>query len=106
MQPEKVVVTRHEALVTYLVELKLVPPDVRVVAHATVEDVQGRAVFGVLPLHLAASAASVTVVPLALRPEHRGVELTLDQVRELAGSPANYVVRERTEHERLWYESQ
>lgn len=87
-----VVVTRHPALVEYLTELGVVPADTEVVTHATAEQVRGRHVFGVLPLHLAAEAASVTEVTLRVPAELRGVELTLEQVRQFAGPLVEYKV--------------
>lgn len=87
-----VVVTRHPALVEYLTELGVVPAGTEVVAHATAEQVRGRHVFGVLPLHLAAEARRVTEVPLHVPAELRGVELTLAQVRQFAGPLTSYVV--------------
>ena len=87
-----VVVTRHPALVEYLNELGVVPAGTEVVAHATAEQVRGRHVFGVLPLHLAAEARRVTEVPLHVPAELRGVELTLAQVRQFAGPLTSYVV--------------
>lgn len=87
-----VVVTRHPALVEYLTELGVVRAGVKVVVHATTEQVRGRHVFGVLPLRLAAEAASVTEVPLNVPAELRGVELTLEQVRQFAGPLASYKV--------------
>ena len=87
-----VVVTRHPALVAYLTELGVVHTDAEVVTHATPEQVRGRVVFGVLPLHLAVEAASVTEVPLYIPAELRGVELTLAQVRQFAGPLTTYKV--------------
>ena len=87
-----VVVTRHPALVEYLTELGVVPAGTEVVTHATAEQVRGRHVFGVLPLHLAAEAASVTEVTLHVPAELRGVELTLEQVRQFSGPLVEYKV--------------
>jgi putative CRISPR-associated protein (TIGR02620 family) len=89
-----IVVTRHKALLDHLVEEGLVPSDCRVVAHASAEDIRGQHVIGVLPLHLAALAAKVTVVPLTVPAEKRGQELTLEEVRQYAGEPRTYVVQE------------
>lgn len=77
-----VVVTRHPGLVEVLREMGLVPDGARVIAHATVQDVSGRHVIGVLPLSLAAEAASVREVQLNLPAEMRGQELSADQVRQ------------------------
>lgn len=87
------VVTRHPALIDYLVEIKLIPAGTPHLTHATPEQLQGRHVIGVLPLHLAACCDRVTEIPLTLPPELRGRELTLDEVRRYAGAPVTYQVR-------------
>lgn len=91
-----VVVTRHPALVALLRERGLVGPDADVREHVTPADVEGRHVIGVLPLSLAVHAASVTEIPLALLPGDRGIELSLDRLREIAGPAMTYMV---TSHE-------
>lgn len=88
----KIIVTRHPALVQYMTEEGICPAGTPVVAHATPEVVRGNHVYGVLPLHLAAEAALVTEVPLALTPEDRGVELSIERMREIAGEPVTYRV--------------
>ena len=75
---ETIIITRHPALVDLLRERGI---EGRVLTHATPEDVTGRHVVGVLPLHLAALAYRVTVPVLELRQEERGRELDLDEVR-------------------------
>ena len=92
---EKLVVTRHKALVQYLLRCGLVLEGTPVLAHATAEDVRGKHVFGVLPLRLACLAAKVTEVPLDLPPELRGQELGLEQVEAYAGQARTYVVKEQ-----------
>ena len=89
---ETVVVTRHPALVAYLVEVGLVQEGVKVVTHADSDTVRNKHVVGVLPLRLAALAAAITEVPLSLPPELRGIELTLEQIRKYAGETATYAV--------------
>jgi putative CRISPR-associated protein (TIGR02620 family) len=98
---QKLVVTRHAALVAYLKEVGLVDDNVVVLPHVKPEDVEGRHVVGVLPLRLAALAASVTEVQLDLPQELRGVELTLDQVRQYAGKPEAFVVRLKADDDKL-----
>lgn len=96
MKPSKtydVVVTRHESLVQYLREKGIVSEGVRVITHAEPKDVIEKDVIGVLPLHLAVLAYSVTEVPLAMTPEDRGKELSLERIREIAGSLRVYYVR-------------
>jgi hypothetical protein len=96
---EKIVVTRHPALIQLLLERGIVQGGTEVVGHATAEMVRGRHVIGVLPLELAAEAEMVTVVPLAVPPEMRGRELTVEEVRRYAGEPKTYRVTGSTR----WY---
>lgn len=90
---EQIVVTRHPALVAYMKEIGIISPNTPVVEHATVEQVAGKRVLGVLPLSLAVHALSVTEIPLALSLDDRGRELSLRRVREIAGKPRCYEVR-------------
>ena len=55
---DTIVVTRHAALVQYLIEQGLVSASVSVITHATPDDVRDKHVIGVLPLSLAASAGA------------------------------------------------
>lgn len=109
---DTVVVTRHRALIFHLVEAGIVSSGVPVLEHAGPDDVRGKHVVGVLPLRLAALAASVTEVPLDLAPHHRGRELGLDEVRAIAGEPVTYRVfpegafRSATETVAQWSELQ
>lgn len=89
------VVTRHQGLVDFLIHEGIIPEGVRVVAHATAEDVQYKHVIGILPLRLAALAASVTEATLELPLELRGAELTEAQVRECYRGLATYTVAAR-----------
>ena len=88
------IVTRHPALVRYLHELG-VPASTPIIEHATVEDVRGETIIGVLPLSLAVHAHLVVEIPLALELADRGQELSLERVREIAGPPIGYTVRTR-----------
>lgn len=88
----KVVITRHPALVELLIEKGLIPQGTNVITHANPDDVRGKDVIGVLPLSLAALAASVTEIPLTLAPEDRGKELGIDRLRQIAGEPVTYKV--------------
>ena len=88
-----IVITRHLALLEYLAEAGLVPADAPCISHADAAQVDGKHVIGVLPLRLAALAASVTEVPLDIPAELRGQELTVEQVRQYAGEPVRYVIR-------------
>ena len=93
----KLVVTRHAGLIQYLLEIGLISKDDEIVAHATVENVRGKDIVGVLPLSLACHANTVTEVPLALPQELRGTELPVEAVRSYAGKPVSYVVQTEEE---------
>ncbi len=90
------VITRHPALVDYLQAKGLVSADIEVVAHATADMLEGKDVIGILPLNLAAACHSVTTIPMNLPAELRGVELSLEQVQDLAGEPQTFMVTETT----------
>ena len=78
-----ILVTRHPALVQLLREMGLVGDDVQVIPHVTSpEQIRGRVVGGALPLHMAAEAEAIVSLDLSLRPEDRGRELTLDELKE------------------------
>jgi putative CRISPR-associated protein (TIGR02620 family) len=88
----QIVITRHPALLDLLIERGIVDRDTPVLTHASPAEVEGKHVIGVLPLHLAVHAVTVTEIPLALKPEMRGRELTLDELRPLAGKAVTYAV--------------
>ena len=88
----ELIVTRHPALVTLLVERGIVQEGTPVVAHATIEEIEGKHVAGVLPLSLAVHAASVTEIPLKLEASDRGKELPISRLREVAGEVVVYLV--------------
>ena len=82
MAAEAIIITRHSALVEVLKGLVPELTNAKVIAQATPSEVEGKHVYGVLPLHLAALADRVTTVSLNLPPELRGVELNVEQVRQ------------------------
>jgi putative CRISPR-associated protein (TIGR02620 family) len=94
-----IVVTRHQALVEYLREQDVITDDIEVKTQATADDVRGKHVIGALPYHLAAEAASITVVELNIPLDIivaislQGMELSLEQVHEYAGNVRTYVVQ-------------
>ena len=89
---KKIIITRHPALIKYLEEIGVITGDEPVITHATEEDVRGKDVIGVLPLSLASVANRVTEVTLNLTPEMRGRELSLDEIRSVAGDVTTYTV--------------
>lgn len=88
----KIVITRHPALYSYLLEIGLIEDDTPYLQHAKSEDVKGKHVYGVIPMHLAAEAETFTSIPLDLAWEERGQELTLNRVREAAQRPITFRV--------------
>jgi len=91
--PEWVIITRHQSLVQYILDKGIAPIGTPVIPHGGANDVRDKAVIGVLPMHLACLAESVTVIPLDCPFERRGIELTLEQVQQYAGEPQTYTVR-------------
>ncbi len=89
---ETVVITRHPALVELLIERGIIAEGTLVIKHATLRDVSGKHVVGVLPLSLAVAAEKVTEISLAHTEEDRGKELNIQRLREIAGPPVTYKV--------------
>jgi len=83
--------------VDYIHEIGLAPKGTPVLQHAGADGVRNRHVIGVLPLHLASAAETVTEIPLNLPANQRGVELSLEEVRRYAGTPRTYRVSEVVE---------
>ena len=92
MKKFDLVITRHKALVVYLVEKGLINPNCQVEAHASPDLVRGKKVIGVLPHSLSCLTETFTEIPLRLPQELRGKELILEDVRKYAGQPATYKV--------------
>jgi len=92
MKTNKIVVTRHKGLVQYLINKGLITKDVPVISHATVDDVRGKHVIGVLPLWLAVYTDKMTIVKLRIPTNMRGKELTEEEVATLAPQPRTYKI--------------
>ena len=93
------IVTRHPALKDYLIERGVADENTPVLPHAGEEDVRGKEVAGVLPLHLAAACASLTTVELALPLEMRGKELSLEDMRRYCKGLRTFIIWDVTEME-------
>lgn len=89
----KVLVTRHEALVQYFTNMGLTFD--KVIAHAAAEDVTGNDVYGVLPLHLASLANTVTTIDMNLPVEMRGKELSLEDIKKYLVDISTYKVEKK-----------
>ncbi len=94
MSSNKLIVTRHPALIEYLKNEGHVDNEVEHISHANVEDVEGKHVFGILPLWLACHAAKLTEVQLRLPTAKRGKELSLKDIEFYAVNPKTYTIRE------------
>ncbi|MCA1997364.1 MAG: hypothetical protein LDL56_09070 [Armatimonadetes bacterium] len=74
------IVTRHQGLVDLAKRMGLATDGCPVLAHATADDVRGKVVLGVLPLHLAAEAQAVVSVDLDLPQHLRGSDLAAEEM--------------------------
>lgn len=89
-----IIVTRHAGLVSWLAEQGI---SGQIIAQVTPDDVLGKDVVGVLPLHLAALASTVTVVDMpGLRVDQRGIDLTPTEM-DAAGAilTTYFVIKEK-----------
>ena len=85
-----IIVTRHEGAVEWLRQQGITG---NVISHATESDVAGKDVIGILPLHLAALANSVTAIVMDLPPEFRGKDITPEQMDACGAKLVKYEVR-------------
>jgi len=97
---QKIIVTRHHALIEWLIKNKFATKDTPHIAFATIEDVQGKHVLGVLPNWLACHAEMYTELQLRL-PKKKDFgevyingDLTLSQVELYLIKPRTYRIRE------------
>lgn len=88
-----IIVTRHPALKQYLINKGIASEATLVLDHATEEDVRGKNVAGILPLHLAAVAESIVTVELALPLEMRGKELSLEDMEKFCKGLRKFSVK-------------
>ena len=87
----KVLVTRHEVLVQYFANMGITFD--KVITHATAEDVMDNDAYGVLPLHLASLANTVTTIDMNLPVEMRGKELSLTDIETYFTGMSTYQVK-------------
>lgn len=89
----KTIVTRHNALVEYAIEIGLVNEnEVEVISHATPENVAGKDIIGILPHHLSCLTNTFTEIPMNIPSDLRGKELNIEQMRMYASQPITYKV--------------
>jgi putative CRISPR-associated protein (TIGR02620 family) len=99
VKSESLIVTRHKTLVEWLNKHGVVGD---VIAQVIPEDIQGKDIYGILPLWLAAKANSVTEVsmpglPLEARQRVNGGDYTVDEMNSWGAVLKKYIVREVTE---------
>lgn len=99
MKKVDLIVTRHAAMKSFLIEKGVADESTPVLPHASAEDVKGKDVAGVLPIHLAAVTATFTTVELALPLEMRGKELTLADMKRYCRGLRTYIIWDVTELE-------
>ena len=90
------IVTRHKTLVEWLNQNGI---HGNVIEQATPEDVEGKDVYGVLPMWLAAHANSVTEVsmpglPLEDRKRVNGGDFTVEDMEQWGAELKTFIVRE------------
>jgi len=89
---DKIVVTRHVNLIKYLQEVEGITAT-QIITHANEDDVRDKIVIGILPLHLASLATEIWEVPINVPLELRGIELSVEQLKEFAQPMQKYIVR-------------
>lgn len=89
MQPP-LIISRHQGVVDWLSQRGITG---EVVAHASIENVKGRQVIGVLPIYLASYAESIICIDLPDLPASlRGQELSVQQMDDAGATLSRYRV--------------
>jgi putative CRISPR-associated protein (TIGR02620 family) len=89
---DTLIVTRHRGLVEWLGRRGITGT---VLPQVTPEDIRGKIVYGVLPLHLAALAAEVVTVDLPGIPaDKRGADLSPEEMDACGARISRYTVRQ------------
>ena len=91
---EKLVVTRYQSLVEYMIKIKLIDENTKVITHAKINDVKEKHVLGVLPYWLSCHAKKFTEIQLRVPSERKGKELSLEEVEFYSLEPKTYTIRE------------
>jgi putative CRISPR-associated protein (TIGR02620 family) len=91
-----IIVTRHKPLVDWLYQHGISAP---VIEQATPEQVKGKHVYGVLPMHLAAQARLITEVSmpdltLEQRKKNAAGDLTVEEMNAAGATMRTFVVKE------------
>ena len=86
----KIIVSRHPAMKEYLMHVGMVDEFTPSYTHVERSDVEGKHVFGMIPVWLAAHADRLTEIPVITPPSVRGAELTLEHLMKYARAPQTY----------------
>lgn len=89
---KNIIVTRHAGLVSWLKSHGI---EGEVISHVdSHEQVMGKDIFGILPLHLAAVCDSLTTVDMPTLPvEKRGLDISAEEMEKYGAKMSRYVVR-------------
>jgi Putative CRISPR-associated protein (Cas_VVA1548) len=88
-----VIVSRHKEAVDFILTTKPELAGCPILAHADLSDVEGRDIYGNVPLHLAAAAKSVYAIEFTGAPP-RGADFTLQEMRVAGAHLRQYSVAE------------
>lgn len=95
MQEEYLIVTRHKELVKFLKERFNFLENAKILEHLSdTKVVEGKIVYGVLPLHIASKCDKIVTVDLEIPFEKRGKELTYEEIGEYYRGTRTYRVTE------------
>jgi len=89
---ETIIVTKHAAVEQYIREAGLCDDESPCFPSVSAEYVKGKHVIGIVPFHIAASAALFTEIKLTLRKHLFNTELTLDQLKAMVQQVRTYEV--------------
>ena len=89
-----IIVTRHQAAREYLIKHGIVPKNTPSLSVCTEKDIQGKHVYGYLPIHLAAKTKSYTELPVRPPKSLTSRELNLNEFEFYVGTLTTYEVKE------------
>ena len=91
---DKLVVTRYQSLVEYMIKIELIDDKTKVITHANINDVKGKHVLGVIPYWLACHTKKFTEIQLRVPSERKGKTLSLEEVEFYSLEPKTYIIKE------------
>ena len=94
---EKIIVVRYPAMAELYIRAGLCDKDTRVVGFANPDDLRDKDAYGVLPLHLACHANSITEIPIVAGKNVGSLMHDPDLLEAYARQPIRYTVS----HEKL-----